>query len=342
MDRDVAGVQLCRPGQASAEACRRIRREPGNQVHVDVLKTGPHRLTVGPDHILSRVGPPAGPEHGVLHGLGIDAHAVRPMVKDDPELLVGQRVRPPALYGEFQASGEIQMLPEGIQQPCHLALGQGGGGAAPNIEGAHMASGGAQQLPGQGDLLQKGLQIGLQQLGLFAYGPADEAAIAAPGGAEGDAYIQRKILRLRFADGRHRGDGAVHRQGPPGRGHVVNILQEPVRGFGGASLQQLLGGQLGGPDPCQSAPGGLLGKQLDGRQIDTLLERAPAQPDGFLCRLQPPGGAGSAAVPGDASGGGEPGFPSVETGAGIHLSPFREETEEQLLYGITVVVTGKS
>ena len=83
-------------------------------------------------------------------------------------------------------------------------------------------------------------------------------------------------------------------------------------------------------------------KQLDGRQINALLERSAAEPDGFLCRLQPPGGAGSAAVPGDASGGGEPGFPSVETGAGFHLSPFREETEEQLLYGVTVVMTGKS
>ena len=203
-----------------------------------------------------------------------------------------------------------------------------------------MAAGGAQQLPGQGDLLQKGLQIGLQQLGLFADGPADEAAIAAPGGAEGDAYIQRNILRLCFADGCHRGDGAVHRQGPPGRGHVVNILQEPVRGFWGASLQQLLGGQLGGPDPCQSAPGGLLGKHLDGRQIDALLQGSAPQPDGFFRCPDAPGSADGPAVQGDFCRGGEPGLSSVQGGKCLDLGTLRKEGQQKLLHSVTVVMTG--
>ena len=129
----------------------------------------------------------------------------------------------------------------------------------------------AKQLAGDLNFLQNGFQIRLQKLGFLPYGAADKAAIGAPGGAEGDAHIHGQIPRGQYLHGPDGGLGAFHSQLPPLRGDEIYIPQQLVGGFRGASLQQVLGGQLGGANPSQSAPGRLLRQQRNGGQIDALL-----------------------------------------------------------------------
>jgi len=101
----------------------------------------------------------------------------------------------------------------------------------------------------------------------------------------------------------------------------------------------MFGGDFRRPNTCQSAPGGLPVKQLDGRQVVALLQNPPAEPDGFLAGFQPPGGGNGFAVSGDLGRGGEPGFATGKGGNRRPFRIFREQSHLQLLHGVTVLVT---
>ena len=224
MHRDVGRLQSDHLIQGPAEALHRIRRQPGDQIHIDRVEAGLHRLTVGPEHILPPVRPSRCLQHGIRHGLGIDAHAVRSMVPDRPELFKVQRIRPTALHRELDAPAQIQPLPDRVQQADHLFRGQGGGSTASDIQGTHLPAGAFQKLSRQLQFFQKRIEIRLHQLRALAHRPADEAAIGATGGTEGDAHIQGNIPGLQLPHGLHRGPGAIHRQRPPLRCHIVHVL----------------------------------------------------------------------------------------------------------------------
>ena len=194
MDGDVGGVQGGHRVQGTPEAVKIIRGKTGNQIHIDGGKARFFRLTVGSNYVCPGVRSAAGPEDGILHGLGVDAHPVGSVLPDSPKLFQIQGVRSASLHGEFDTPGEIEGFPEGIQQMNHLGSGQNGGGAAADVKGEKMLPAFLHQ-PG-GDLnlpLQSG-KVLVQQLGFFADGAADEAAIAAPGGAEGNAHIDGQVI----------------------------------------------------------------------------------------------------------------------------------------------------
>ena len=191
VDGDVGGVQ-CRHGvQTAAEARRGVRGKPRDQIHVDGAEARVHRFAVGAQHIRRLVGASAGAKDGVLHGLGVDAHAVSAAGTDDLELFQVQRIRAAALYGEFHAPGQVKIVPDDAQQALHLGRGKGRGGAAADVEGADGSPGLRQELARDRDLLLQRPQIGFQQFRFPADGAADEAAIGAAGGAEGNADVQR-------------------------------------------------------------------------------------------------------------------------------------------------------
>ena len=202
-----------------------------------------------------------------------------------------------------------------------------------------MAAGICKKPAGDLDLFQQGLEVGVQQLRALADGPGDEAAVGAAGGAEGDAHIEGNVGGLQQVRRRHGGCGAVQGQLPAVRGNVVNIPEELVGAFGRAAFQDVFGGDLGGADAGQSAPGGGVVQQLDGCQIVALLQGAAAQAHGLLGRLQASGGGNGAVVHHDFCGGGEPGPAPVEGGGGFTVFIFREQGHLQLLHGIAVVMT---
>ena len=190
VDGDVGGVQCRHRVQTAAEARRGVRGKPRDQIHVDGAEARVHRFAVGAKHVCRLVRPSAGAQNGVLHGLGVDAHAVGAAGADGLELFQIQRIRAAALYGEFDTPGQVEIVPDDAQQALHLGRGKGRGGAAADVEGANGSPGLCQKPARDRDLLLQRPQIGLQQFRFFADGAADEAAIGAAGGAEGNADVQ--------------------------------------------------------------------------------------------------------------------------------------------------------
>ena len=101
----------------------------------------------------------------------------------------------------------------------------------------------------------------------------------------------------------------------------------------------MLGGNLGGPDTGQGAPGRDIGKQLHRSSVITLLQGAAALPDGLTGGLHAAHAGNGFAVQGDFCGGGEPGFTPVEGRNRLALCSFREQSQLQLLHRVTVIVT---
>ena len=248
MHGDVSGIQRGYRIQRAAEAVIAVSRQAGNEIHVDGLETGILRFFVGPEHIPGGVGSAAGPKYMVFHGLGVDAHAVSPVAADGAQLFGIQGIRTAAFHGKFHAPGQIKGILHRVQKICHLGGGKGGGRAAAYVDCTHLAAGFFQKLPGMAHFLHQCLQVWLQQLCALAYRAADEAAVAAPGRAEGDANIQGKIGLLQQGCGLYGGFAAVHSQLPALRGHIVHILQKLLGRSGSAAFQHVLGGDLGGAD----------------------------------------------------------------------------------------------
>ena len=189
MDGDIGRPQCGDGIQGISKSVEIIRGQSGNQVHVDGLESGVFCPCIGTQNIVGGVGPFAGVQHAVHHGLGVDAHAIRPMLTDGQQFFCVQRVRSTALYGKFDAPGQVERIPDGIQKANHLGCGQCGGCAASYVKGTHMTSGVFQQFAGDGNFLQKCFQIGFHQICLRTDGAADKTAIAAPGGAKRNTHV---------------------------------------------------------------------------------------------------------------------------------------------------------
>ena len=122
---------------------------------------------------------------------------------------------------------------------------------------------------------------------------------------------------------------------------VVHVSQQLVRRLGGAAFHHVLGGDFGGANPGQSAPGRNFRQQLPGSQIVALLQGPAAQTHGFLAGFDPAASRGSFALQGNFGGGGEPGAAPVEGGRSLALAALREQRQLQLLHGVAVIVTDK-
>ena len=197
-----------------------------------------------------------------------------------------------------------------------MAGGEGGGGAAADIQGGDAPARRGQKAAGGGDLLDKSLQIRLHQAGKPLDRLAHKGAVGAAGGAEGDAHIQREVSGLCPLQGVQGGKGAVDAQPAPLRREEICAFQHGVAGQDAAAGKEVAGGQLGGPDAGQSPPGGRLRQQLDRRQIVRLLQKLPPQRHSLPVRLYPPDGPGGAAAYCDGGGGSEKHRPPEQGGHG--------------------------
>ena len=157
MNGDVGRIQGGYRVQAAAEAVVVILGKAGDEIHVDGGETGVHSFPVGPDHIGSLVGPSAGPEDMIFHGLGIDAHPVRAMLADGAQFFRIQGVGTAALHGEFDTPGQVEGIPDGVQKTGHLRTGEGGGGTAANVDGPKGSAGICQKSAGNGNFLHQRL-----------------------------------------------------------------------------------------------------------------------------------------------------------------------------------------
>ena len=136
MDRDIAGLEPDHPADGIQEGVHRVPRQAGDQVHVDARKSRLHRVFIGPEGLGRVMAAADAAQDFVGHGLGIDAHAVRAALADDPQLLHVQGIRPPALHGELQALRQVEVVTDHLQKPRHLRRGEGGGRAAAHIQAA--------------------------------------------------------------------------------------------------------------------------------------------------------------------------------------------------------------
>ena len=91
-----------------------------DDVHVDVGKARRARHLVRVDGLLRRVAATDRVQHGVGHRLRIDGDARRAAIFNDRKLFCVQRIGSSALYGKFQAAREVEIVPNGLQQPRHL------------------------------------------------------------------------------------------------------------------------------------------------------------------------------------------------------------------------------
>ena len=123
VDGNIGRVQGRYRVQRTAEAFHTVGGQTGDEIHVDGLEAGVFGLLVGSQNILSIVGPPAGRQHAVLHGLGIDAHAVGTAPEDDAQLFRVQSIGPSTLYGELDAPAQVKAVVDALEQMGHLGSG---------------------------------------------------------------------------------------------------------------------------------------------------------------------------------------------------------------------------
>ena len=139
---------------------------------------------------------PHGFQHGVLHGLRVDRHSVNVVRLQHCQFIRRDGVRPAGLHRVLGEPRKVKALLHLGQQPFQLGGGQGGGGAAADVDGADKKP----RLPevcGAGRyLLTQSIQIGLHQLQRLLHVSGDKAAIGAAGGAEGNADVEGDLIRL--------------------------------------------------------------------------------------------------------------------------------------------------
>ena len=135
-------------------------------------------------------------QHLVRKGLGVDGDAGRPILLDDGQLFGVGAVGAACLHRVFHDAGKVKALPHGAHQLAELVCRKAGGRAAADVDAAQLQPGLLCLRPDLLHLAAEAVHIGLHQLAVPVEIAADEAAIAAPGGAERDADVQAVGLRL--------------------------------------------------------------------------------------------------------------------------------------------------
>ena len=311
MHRNVGGVKGNDLLQGFPETFCRVIGQTCNQVHVDIRKPCFLRRIVCCKSLRGIVVAADDGKHVVIHGLGVDGHTVNPGFGDGKEFLRIQSVGSAALHGEFQASGQVKMLPNGGKQPPHLGCCQGGGCAATHIQGADVITGFLQKCAGHLNFPDEGIQIRLHHVGEFFNAEAHKGAVGAPGGAEGDANVQGKVLLVQKLHSVQGAQGGIDANVLPCLTDEVGVLQHLAALCLGVTFRKICRGKFGRAYPGQSAPRGCGGEQFHGGKIVSLLQDAPAQAHRGICLFQTAGCDGGLAVVGDFCRGGQPRFTFV-------------------------------
>ena len=211
-----------------------------------------------------------------------------------------------------------------------------------------MPAGAGQQRAGVFDLTEKTVEIRRQKFPEALDRFAHERAVRAARGAERNADIDRKVVRLEQPGGLERMARGVETQPLPLRRDEIHVAEQPLRVLLAAAAQERLCGELCWPHARQRAPWRRLGQQLHGGKVIALLQNAPRHAHVRLLEPDAARGRGGLAVQRDLRGRGAVEPSVVEGGNGAVLTGERrldklrgavaKELHLELLDGITLVV----
>ena len=229
MHRDVVRAHGDNLVKAPCKARGRILGKACDEIHVDVREARGAHLLHGAADIVRRVAAADGRKHVILHRLGVDGNARGVVRAQHAQLFFVDRVGAARLDRQLGETHKVKILLKLCEKAIHLIGRQRGRRAAAHVEGLDVQPHLAHELPCGGDLVKERLKIRLDEReGLF-HALGDEAAIGAARGAEGNADIERNIVRLQL---RRRADAGVRRlDGKAGAGglHAVKLLKLPLR-----------------------------------------------------------------------------------------------------------------
>ena len=200
----------------------------------------------------------------VVHGLRVDADARDAVILQHPQLLPGDGVGTPRLYGEFMAGNPVGVVQPG-NDPVQVRRRQNGGRAAAEVKGAYKKPVFLQQLGAMSDVLYQMIRVFAQDAFLLGHlGP--KGAVKTAAAAEGDVQIHggafgrhglyiwpldggdllhQRLLLKRYGEQLPEGSlcfrlpltpgdlpkelgGPDAREGPPGRGHRTELLHDLI------------------------------------------------------------------------------------------------------------------
>ena len=190
VDGDVLGVKGDGLTQAFFEALHRVTGQTRDEVHVDVIMACGPGLGAAVEDVLRRMLPADVRQHLVGEGLWVDGNAGRAVLLDDRQLFGVGAVGASGLHRILHESGKVEAVPHCSHELAQLRRREAGGGAAADVDAAQLQPGLVCLLPDGLDLTAEAVNIGLHQLAVPVEVAADEAAVAAPGGAERDADVE--------------------------------------------------------------------------------------------------------------------------------------------------------
>ena len=182
-----------------AHILQRFARKPGDNIHIDILKTFRSGQLEGPTDIRRCMSPADDLQCFLVHGLRVDGNPVHTMSLQHRQLLPVQTVRSPGfhrVFGNTLLSEELLYI---IQQPIQFICRKGRRCSPADIKSGKPPS--PVQLR---DLLQLPPEcgkIGFHPACHFIYRIGRKGAVKAPCGAEGNADI-KGVIRLRIHPGK--------------------------------------------------------------------------------------------------------------------------------------------
>ena len=169
-----------------------IGRQPGDQIHVDVVKAQLARQMKRVDRLLCRVLAPDTLQNAVIEGLGVDRDPCDRMLLQGKQLFTGHGVGATCFYGELGAIGQIDIRLDLVEQQIELFRGQGRWCAAADVDRFTPQAQLFCELRRITDLGQQEGQVFADQLLRLLDRLTDERAVIAPRRTEGDAHIERE------------------------------------------------------------------------------------------------------------------------------------------------------
>ena len=275
VDGDVVRAEGQALVQRAAEALRCVGGQSGDEIHVHMGEAHGGGQRHGRLDVRRRVPAADGPQHRVLHGLGVDADAVGTVIQQHLQLLPGDGVGAACLDAVLRAARQIKALVQMGQQVIHLLRRQSGGRTAAHIEGLDAQTRLRHHAGGVGDLLLQRRQIRLHQAEGLLHRGGDKAAVGAAGGAERDAHIERYLVGQQRTLGRQSRTGRLNGQTAALRRDEVGVAQDAICLTLRSALLQHGTGQLAGADAGERPPaGGDAGdvpRRLEERQLQGAL-----------------------------------------------------------------------
>ena len=128
--------------------------------------------------------------------------------------------------------GEIKMPLNRLHEQVYLVGRKCRGGPSSDIEGADRQTGAAQSHADRLNFAEQAVEIGRQERTRPALRLADEGAIGAARGAEGDADINRHVAADQPLHSRRRGKACLHAELPARGSDKEGLLQQPVGTLG--------------------------------------------------------------------------------------------------------------